>query len=184
MNSEKYKFSHELPKDKNSLYGKVSSPLCLAELLTELLGINQAPAGKIVYDCCVGVGALSSQIDTQKHILLGDDREQEYLKIGQQNKPAAILFHHDTFACQKMVPCFEHLASKKWKVKVATEIKRREAKLNEADIRAECRRIMATGLTEEQIKEELIQKEAELKQKTLEYLIQQAAQQKVKDYDL
>ncbi|CAG8834066.1 40187_t:CDS:2, partial [Gigaspora margarita] len=58
-----YKFNHELPKDKNSLAGKVSTPLCVAQLLTELLEIEKAK-GKIVYDECIGVGALASFVDT------------------------------------------------------------------------------------------------------------------------
>jgi len=54
-------------KDENSLTGKVSTPLCVAELLTELLKINEAK-GKVIYDACIGVGALSSKVDTNKHI--------------------------------------------------------------------------------------------------------------------
>jgi hypothetical protein len=108
--NNKYKFSHELSKDQSSIYGKVSSPLCLSELLTQLLGINQTQ-GKIVYDGCIGIGALSSQIDTNKHILLGDEKELEYLQQCQKNNPEVILFNHDTFKCQKTVPCYEHLIS-------------------------------------------------------------------------
>ena len=47
--TDKYKFKHELPKDESNIYGKVSSPLCLTDLLTELLQINESE-GKIVYD--------------------------------------------------------------------------------------------------------------------------------------
>ena len=46
--SDQFKFKHELPKDESNIYGKVSTPECLAELLTQLLGINEAEAGKIM----------------------------------------------------------------------------------------------------------------------------------------
>ncbi|KLL04827.1 MAG: hypothetical protein MRERV_11c064 [Mycoplasmataceae bacterium RV_VA103A] len=176
---DNYKFQHELPKDKNSLTGKVSTPLCLAELLTKLLGINEAEAGKIIYDTCIGVGALSSYVDN-KHVLIGDDLEKEYLKITQKNNPNAILFHHNTLACQKTVPCYEHLISKKWKAKVEQEISRRENELDETEIRKEVEQINALNLTEEQIKEMLEKQELALRQKTLEWLIRQEVENKKK----
>lgn len=176
---DNYKFQHELPKDKNSLTGKVSTPLCIADLLTQLLQINEAEAGKIIYDTCIGVGALSSYIN--KHVLIGDDLEKEYLKITQKNNPSAILFHHDTLACQKTVPCYEHLISPKWKKKVEQEILKRENELDEATIQKEVERINALNLSEEQIKEMLEKQELELRQKTLEWLIKREVEKKASE---
>ncbi|CAG8789824.1 11437_t:CDS:10, partial [Gigaspora margarita] len=134
----------------------LSTPLCLAELLTKLLGINEVQAGKIIYDACIGVGALSSKVDTNKHVLIGDDKELEYLKLAQANNLDAILFNHDTFACQKTVPCYEHLISQK-----------RENQLDEQEIKREYDRINTLNLSDEQIKEMLEKQESELRQKCL-----------------
>lgn len=175
--NNKYKFKHELPKDQSPFAGKVSSPLCLAQLLTELLQINQT-SGKVIYDCCVGVGALSSQIDTTKHILIGDDKELEYLKQTQQNNPQVVLFNHDALACLYGPPCYEHLVSEKWKAKVDQEIKTRASQLDEAEVQKEYDRLQSLNLTSEQVKEMTEKQEALLKQRALEYLIKQAAKQK------
>jgi tRNA G10 N-methylase Trm11 len=106
--NDKYKFEHEKPDPK--IEGHVSTPPSVAKLLVELTGINQVQ-GQIVYDFCVGVGGISSQLDFSRNVVIGDDSEIKYLKICQKNLPKAILFHHDTFKCQKMAPCYEHLVS-------------------------------------------------------------------------
>jgi hypothetical protein len=173
MNKEdQFKFNHELPKAKNSLTGKVSSPLCLAQLLTELLQINQT-SGKIIYDCCFGVGALSSQVDTNKHVLVGDDKELEYLKLAQQNNPQAILFNHDTFKCQGP-PCWEHLITSEWKQTVEDFYQQRENQLDPVQVQAEYERLMANGYAQKSQPE----KETLAKQKILELLIKQEAKKK------
>lgn len=172
----KFRFQHEKTKKEQGIENHVSTPEGLAQLLTKLLGIDEVE-GKVIYDACFGTGSLSQYVDTSKNILIGDDREIKYLQQGQKNNPKAILFNHDIWQCLGP-PCYQHLIIPKWKEKVEAEIKQRESKLDEQEIKRECDKINALNLTDEQIKEMLFQKEAELKQKCLEWLIKQEVEKK------
>ena|SRR5205814_1368763 len=106
---DEFRFTHEKTKKERGIDAHVSTPDCLAQLLTQLLGIDKVQ-GKIIYDCCFGVGGLSQHVNTEKNILIGDDKEIKYLEQGQKNIPKAILFNHDTFQCLGP-PCYQHLIS-------------------------------------------------------------------------
>ena len=92
---DEFRFTHEKTKKERGIDAHVSTPDCLAQLLTQLLGIDKVQ-GKIIYDCCFGVGGLSQHVNTEKNILIGDDKEIKYLEQGQKNIPKAILFSKGT----------------------------------------------------------------------------------------
>lgn len=172
----KFRFTHEQSKKERGIQDHVSTPDCLAQLLTQLLGIDKAE-GKIIYDCCFGVGALSQYVDTEKNVIIGDDREKEHLEQAQKNIPKAILFNHDVFQCPGP-PCYQHLISEEWKEKVEQFIQQREDELDPQQVQQEFDRLMANGYnqkTSEEIQEELAQAEQELRQKVLQILIKQEA---------
>jgi len=178
----KFQFTHEKSKKERGIENHVSTPSYLAQLLTELLGIDKVE-GKVIYDCCFGVGALSQFVNTEKNILIGDDREKEYLEQGQKNIPKAILFNHDVFQCYGP-PCYQHLTSEKWKDKIEQFIQQRENELDPQQVQQEYDRLMANGYnnkTPEEIQKELTQVEQELRQKVLQILIKQEIEKKNKE---
>lgn len=172
----KFRFTHEKSKKEQGIDAHVSSPDCLAQLLTQLLGIDKVQ-GKIIYDCCFGIGALSKYINTEKNVLIGDDKELTYLEQGQKHQLEAILFNHDTFQCSGP-PCYQHLISPYWKQKVEEYFKQELDKLDDKEVMTEYQKNMAENLTPEQIQQELTEKEALAKQKILELLIKKETQKK------
>jgi len=177
----KFRFNHEKTKKELGIEAHISTPSDLAQLLTQLLGIDKA-GGKIIYDCCFGIGALSQYINTEKNILIGDDKEIKYLEQGQKNFPKAILFNHDAFQCSGP-PCYQHLITPQWKEKVAEYLQQLENKLDEKKVMVEYQKIMTENLTPEQIQQELIEKEKLIKQKILELLIKKEAQNKENNHE-
>lgn len=164
----KFQFTHEKTKKERGIDAHISTPPDLAQLLTQLLRVDKAE-GKIIYDCCFGTGSLSQYVNTEKNVLIGDDKELTYLEQGQSNNPKAILFNHDALQCYGPT-CYEHLVSKEWKEKVENHLEQIFGK--------GLRHFRQLGIIQGKNFEQIKEAENRARQIMLEFLIQQKIKQK------